>query len=216
MTSPDDARVATRASVGEIRFDPAVTPATREAIREMFINRLAGYTACDLDRYLRDNTPDTDYIVNGRSYRAKTFRRVLGLFFIVQRIAALLGCPLRAEAVDAHVVKDGSLHITRCTLILTMRRRILRQSRLTMAIARQGGRWVWHEVTDDPIRRSQWRYATRPAANDRRSTHVDLVVPYASDERTQKKTGDRANANRGRTNTGPGEGGTRVVPSNDS
>lgn len=157
-----------RASAGDIRFADGIDEAMRTTIREMWVNRLSGYGARDLDRYLRDNSESTRYVIGGTRLRASTFRRICRLLFAIQRCGSVLDLTLSAEALDAHVTREGKRFVTRGHLVLTAAGRILRQSRLTMSITHESGRWVWDEVVEVRVPRSGWRYAGR------RGPHGDL------------------------------------------
>jgi hypothetical protein len=147
--------------LGELAFDDDIAPPMRETIREMWVNRLAGFHHRDLTRYLRDNAASTRYVADGRGYSFKTFRRAFRVLFALQRVGALFGVTLAAEALDARVGREGECYVTRAVLVLMLAGRIVQQSRLTMSVISQSGSWVWADVIDERLDRQVWPYVRR-------------------------------------------------------
>ena len=158
MGRGDTRDVILRASAGEFVFDEDIAASDREAIREMWTNRLDGFHRLDLDRYLRDNTESTRYVIDGRTSSSTAYRRMCRVLFSLQRIGASVGVTLSAEALDPHTSWNGEHFVTRCCLVLMLGSRVVYQSRLTMIVALRGERFRWDRIIVERLPRRFWRY----------------------------------------------------------
>lgn len=155
------------ASEGAMVFDDDVDRRTCETIREMWVNRLAGFHRRDRVRYLRDSDETTRYIKDGRSYSHKTFRRAMRLLFPLQHIGARVGVTLSAEVLDARVSRTGDAYTTRGVVVLMLAGRVVRQHRLTMSCCTRSGRWIWDRVAIERVARDAWRYRRERGSDGR-------------------------------------------------
>ena len=176
MIQGDDVAEILRASAGEFVFDENIAASDREAIREMWTNRLDGFHQLDLDRYLRDNTESTRYIIGGRTNSSAAYRRMCRVLFPLQWIGGKLGVTLSAEALDPHTYWNGEQFVTRCCLVLMLARRVVYQSHLTMTIARRGDRLRWDRIIVERIPRRSWRYRRGASANSSAGQRVGWRV----------------------------------------
>ncbi len=151
------------ASRGEFLFDDDVGHDVREVIREMWINRLAGFRARDLRRYLRDNVESTLYITDGRAHSYRAFRRMSRVLFLLRRIAGLIGFTVSAEMLDGRVSRTDDLYVARGVLVLMLGGWMISQSHLAMSCHADSGRWVWERAVVERIGRRSWpwRHDTR-------------------------------------------------------
>ncbi len=152
---------ALRASQGEMTFADDVDAPMRETIREMWVNRLAGFGEQDLARYLRDNVSESRFVVYGKTWSFSAFRRFNRVLFLIRRVCAPFGITVEAEAVDVRVTREGTGYLAHGWLVLSLCGRVFRQSRLTMPIIRRSDRWVWDRIVDNRAQRTDWRYALR-------------------------------------------------------
>ncbi len=139
----------TRASCGQLTFAENIDSNTREIIREMWINRLAGFRTLDLDRYLRDQTDQTRYTTGRLTINAKTFRRLSSLLFATRRLLRLTHLDLEADLLNAKVTRQNETYITRGRLILTIANRPVRQTQLEMTIDCRAARGYWHTAVEN-------------------------------------------------------------------
>lgn len=165
MIQRDTHCVVLRASAGEFVFEANIAASDRETIREMWTNRLDGFHRLDLDRYLRDNTESTQYVIGGRTNSSAAYRRMCRVLFPLQSIGAKLGVTLSAEALDPHTRWNGEQFVTRCCLVLMLGSRVVYQSRLTMTVALRGERFRWDRIIVERIPRRFWRYRRGPSTD---------------------------------------------------
>ena len=104
MSRGEAGEAVLRASAGEFVFEGSIGRFDREAIVEMWVNRLDGFHRLDLDRYLRDNTESTRYVIDGRTNGSAVYRRMCRVLFPLQRLGARVGVTLSAEALDPHTM----------------------------------------------------------------------------------------------------------------
>ncbi len=146
-----------RASLGQLSFDGSIDPAGRQRVQQMWRTRLDGYARRDLRRYLSGNDSATLYIQNGRRFTFPMFRLFCrAVLFPVRRMMSPMGVDLNAEVIDGMVNRNGPNYVTRGILVLSLGRRVIRQSRLTMTLGPRDGRWVWLEAHDEPMKRVEW------------------------------------------------------------
>jgi hypothetical protein len=161
MMTNDRAAWAACASLGQLAFAPEIAPETRETVREMWVNRINGFSDRDLGKYLRDNTDNTRYRVAGREVSGRKFRRASAALFAIRRLVGWIGIEVTAEALDARVEPEQGDYVTRCCLVLTILGRVFRQSSLTMSLSLRAGGGVWTRAVEEPIRRADWPYERR-------------------------------------------------------
>jgi len=140
-----------RASLGQLAFVDDIDAPTREAIRDMWINRLVGFRYLDRDRYLSHQTDETRYVTAHLKLRGKAFRRVSGVLFIFRRLVRWVGLDIDADVLDACVTCNGELFITRGRLVLMIRGRVVRAAQLTFSIRPTPAGLVWHEARVSPV-----------------------------------------------------------------
>lgn len=152
-------KTALRASCGDVTFSDDIDASMRERIREMWVNRLGGFRSQDLARYLRDNVDASSFVVYGRTWSFGAFRRFNRALFALRKLCAPLGIVVEAEALDVRVSREGASCVAQGWLVLSLAGRVFRQSRLTMPIESDSGRWFWGRIVDERVRRGNWQYA---------------------------------------------------------
>lgn len=140
--------------MGEIEFADDVDSEMQAAVRGMWVERLAGFRAIDLDRYLSGQCDETRYVTPWMSVSGRGLRRLSRAYFWIRRLGRLIGLDLGADVLDARVTREGALLMTRGRLVLTVGGRVVPESELAFSIRKlpgdsrqeSGARLVWHEA----------------------------------------------------------------------
>ena len=132
------AKVASRLSRGELKFDDDIGLPDREAITEMWVNRVSGFHNLRIDQYLRDSDAASRCVMAGRVWSDRNMRRLCSVVFPAQRMAQLVGLGFSLELLDAHTCREQDGFVTSCIAVVYVARCIVRQTRLRMSILRRG------------------------------------------------------------------------------
>ena len=150
---------ALRLSRGQMTFGVGMGLQERDAICEMWVNRLRGFANLRADEYLRDSVPSSCCTIARRRLTDLGLRRTCRILFPALRLPRLMALDFSLELLDGHTRREAEGFTTSCTVVALRSRCIIRQSVLRMSIVRRAHRLVWGEAVDDRLPRADWRYA---------------------------------------------------------